>query len=215
MKKAPFFDKIGPCNDALKQVCDELGYDYVKIEEGLIRRGHFWWKESDPQQKLHDPLEIKVAEIPGLCWKSKPECAERIFESILVQTRICKCTSRFLELFKQPKKCLQLELDYTRASYVLQFIAFLKDSGFFYSCHCNSIYAVFQYHVIGFNEVFLRNQPPRKRVDTVKKHKDWPAVEEDFQNMFRYLFISTQIEQDRRKSSQGRHSAASSLLQNN
>ncbi|MCA6437544.1 MAG: hypothetical protein IM592_13740 [Bacteroidetes bacterium] len=126
-------------------------------------------------------------QLPGLIMKHDSPEALSLLINILKNEGITEEYNKFIELFNHPKENLAITFNQINKIHVLQFLVVLKNSGIVSFHHCGGFYQVFSCHVKNFDEVFLHGKTPQKRIDAVRKLKDWFSKEEHFENQLRQI----------------------------
>lgn len=160
--------------------CKKLNFDPIAIFEFLEAEGF-------PKNKLETIFSRKRNchdQIPSLCWNNNFQINRREFLEAIRKTGVVRTMKAFELLFNDPTGNLKIRLDQKRVIFTIQLLAFLKESRLVCANNCLSFYQVFQYHAVNFDEVFLKNQEPGKRVDSVKKLRSWQKSTDLFKELF-------------------------------
>ncbi len=115
------------------------------------------------------PEEVFENDVLSYVWNSNNDNGQSKFYEILVELEICKNVDNFKELFHEPISNLNIELNENKVNYVMIFLICLKDSSLITYSGRTGFYKVLQCHVKNFDEIFLDNLEPKRRVDNIKR----------------------------------------------
>lgn len=172
----------------LMDACKLHSYDFEKLSEFL--------NTDDMILELYSHLPnietlstSKPSQLPGLIMKhDSPQAIAKLIE-ILNEQEITKDNDKVVRLFNHPNENLSIEFNEQNKKRVLQFLAVLKDSKLISFEGCNGFYQVFSCHVKNFDSIFLNGRTPQKRIDCIRKHKDWSDQEKYFNIQLKQLFV--------------------------
>ncbi|NOQ74250.1 MAG: hypothetical protein GQ574_19735 [Crocinitomix sp.] len=154
----------------------------------LYRLNKFWEiVESNKATQIKiDPIYIPVKKTCGLIWNNRTNDSYQSFLKLIVELGVAKPTI-FRQLFENPCHKLELELNSSNPNFVLQFLCCLKESKLVSYYNTNGFYQVFRTHFNDFDQVFLKNKKPKRRVDTVKNLVTWHINKEQVERAFKLL----------------------------
>lgn len=171
----------------LKQACGLYQYNFEKLSE-FLSAGNMALEIFSLHENSERPILNKLETIPYLKFKEEhPESLNTLIE-ILIKENITQDTDKIKLLFSKPTGNLAIEFNEKNHRHILKFLAALKDSKLLSYHGCDGFYKVFLFHVKNFELGFLNGKTPQKRIDSMRKHKDWLDKEKYFDTQFQRLF---------------------------
>lgn len=151
---------------AIEKTCEFQGYDKSQLLQYLKLENLIAYYTS-----LEQGEEIKVFElVPALIWKGKTTQLNH-FIDIFIDQKLTKRKSLVQKLFDQPNKKLNIIFDHSKCELILHLFSNLKSQKMISTKNCKSIYDALGFHVLDFEKIFLKNKPPKVRMNTLKNSK--------------------------------------------
>ncbi|MBK8087728.1 MAG: hypothetical protein IPK31_07175 [Chitinophagaceae bacterium] len=169
---------------ALAKTCEFQGYDKNQLLESLNLESVVIYNSSIKKGEIIKPFNERV---PSLIINGGLEQFKFIQEIFVDQKLLIKKTG-FYKLFNNPDKALAIQFNVGRADMILQLFTYLKSTKMISYSNCRSIYDVFRFHILDFEDKFLKGKPPRERMNVLKNSKaKWAANQRLIENWFTNL----------------------------
>lgn len=178
---------------ALSETCDLFNYDFEKLSQflqidDLIIEVYATWPNENENEKVITPNSDFIS-LPGFSHSlMDPEDIPKLID-IFISEDITSDRENLNLLFNNPKENLSIQFNEKKKKYVLQFLAVLKNSKLITHYNCTGFYLVLSCHVKNFDEVFLNGKTAQRRIDAVKKLKDWEQNKNRFEGLLKKLVI--------------------------
>ena len=173
---------------ALQDSCTFHDYDYQKLDSFLGLEGTIlkMVAEKKPNNVIMPKTSPPVKTVPGYWWKGAKNDKPDFIELVADVTNEKKKTIH--KLFDKPTERLNLNFNASKANYILHF--FSKTKGQLIGRHGTGYgyYQVLGFHVLDFEEKFLKYRPAREIINLIKNNRSkYQENEEKFDKMLTYF----------------------------
>ena len=156
---------------SLYDSCQFNDYDFEKLKAFLRLENEVFEMESQkhPSNVLMPNKNEFRDKVPCYCWKGEAKKKDEFMQLLADVTNIKK--KEAYKLFEEPTTRLNLSFDYTKADLILHFFSSVKSMKLISTHGSPGFYQVLTYHVLDFEEKYLKKVAPKIMINRIKNNK--------------------------------------------